>query len=97
MNGLTIKHKLSSGHAFNTAQNILANLEPAVAVDCRFAVAGGTAFADRLEATSLIPAADMKNLPLLQSTGDRTAAREHNSMLQWPYHVGTFHASLSAP
>ncbi len=32
MNGLTIKHKLSSGHAFNTAESILANLEPAVAV-----------------------------------------------------------------
>lgn len=32
MNGLTIKNKLSSGHAFNTAQSILENLEPAVAV-----------------------------------------------------------------
>ncbi len=32
MNGLTIKHKLGSGHAFNTAESILANLEPNVAV-----------------------------------------------------------------
>ncbi|MEY4530540.1 MAG: hypothetical protein RLZZ156_1261 [Deinococcota bacterium] len=32
MNGLTIKHKLGSGHAFNTAESILANLEEDVAV-----------------------------------------------------------------
>ncbi len=32
MNGTTIKHKLSSGHAFQAAETILANLEPAVAI-----------------------------------------------------------------
>jgi uncharacterized damage-inducible protein DinB len=32
MNGATIKNKLSSGHAFNTATSILANLEPEIAV-----------------------------------------------------------------
>jgi uncharacterized damage-inducible protein DinB len=32
MNGTTIKNKLSSGHAFNTAKKILENLEPSVAI-----------------------------------------------------------------
>ena len=32
MNGLTVKNKLSSGHAFQSATTILADLEPAIAI-----------------------------------------------------------------